>query len=205
VFWPDFPLASAITTIQDHFCAMRPNSSRLIATRRNTTRSNWVQLGIGAGVLLLPPLALGAAFYAMLGPPDGGTADTAAVQTQAAVPDEPRHTAPAMIAAAPAVTEPPGKSAADNAQDDRGPARAGPLQVAVTPAAPGGAAATPAAAGAAVTPAADPPPAAPKRPAHHHAASRPQQQDPFPLRSWLQDIGLLARDGNNTPQDAHRQ
>ncbi len=39
--------------------------------RPNTTQQNhWAQIGIGAGALLLPPLALGAALYSMLAAPD---------------------------------------------------------------------------------------------------------------------------------------
>jgi len=42
--------------------------------RSNTTqRNHWVQLGIGACALVLPPLTLGAAFYSMLTAPDEGT------------------------------------------------------------------------------------------------------------------------------------
>jgi hypothetical protein len=174
---------------------MRPNANRRIATRRNTPRSSWIPLSIGAGALLLPPLALGAAFYAMLAPPQvNNTADTAAVPVQAAAPD-PRQqaapvAAPATVAAAPAIAEPlPGSSAADNTQE--APARSSAVQFGGTPTAAGGAA---------VTPAADTP-AAPKRPVHRHAPPRPQQ-DPFPLKSWLQEIGILAHDA---PADGHRQ
>ena len=195
---------------------MRPNANRRIATRRDTTRSTWVHLSIGASVLL-PPLALGAAFYAMLAP--SADNDTAAVRVQAAVPDPHQQAAPAAapatVGAPPAIAEPPpGKPAAEDTEGDRPRAKGGPVQVAVTPAAPSGAVVTPATTSSgAVTPATArsgapvPPvpdtPAAPKRPLHRHAP-RPQP-DSFTLRGWLQDIGILARDGNNTPADGHRQ
>ena len=51
---------------------MRPNATR---------RDHWAQLGIGAVALLLPPLALGAALYSMLAPPDGEVKGAAATQT----------------------------------------------------------------------------------------------------------------------------
>jgi hypothetical protein len=185
---------------------MRPNANRRIATRRDTTRSTWVHLSIGASVLL-PPLALGAAFYAMLAP--AADNDTAAVQVQSAVPDPHQQAAPvaapATVGAPPAIPEPPpGQPAADDTEGDRPRAKSGPVQVAVTPAAPSGAVVTPATArsGAPATPVPDTP-AAPKRPLHRHAP-RPQP-DSFTLRGWLQDIGILARDGNNTPADGHRQ
>jgi hypothetical protein len=192
---------------------MRPNANRRIATRRNTTRSTWVQLSIGASVLL-PPLALGAAFYAMLAP--AADDDTAAVRVPAAVPDPHQQAAPvaapATDAALPAIAgAPPSRLAADDTEGDRPLAKGGPVQVAVVPS---GAVVTSAAAssgavtsatarsGAAAMPAPDTP-AAPKHPLHRHAP-RPQP-DPFTLRGWLQDIGILARDGNSTPADGHRQ
>jgi hypothetical protein len=191
---------------------MRPNANRRIATRRNTTRSTWVSI---AASVLLPPLALGAAFYAMLAP--AADDDTAAVQVPAAVPDPHQQAAPVVApttdAAPPAIAAAP-PLAADDSAGDRPLAKGGPVQVAVTPAAPSGAAVTSAAAsngavtpatarnGAAVTPAPDTP-TAPKRPLHRHPP-RPQP-DSFTLRGWLQDIGILARDGNSTPADGHRQ
>jgi nitrite reductase (NO-forming) len=110
--------------------------------------------------------------------------------------------APIMTAAvaAPVATAPeaakamPGKSAAGTTRD-AGPTSApgGPVQVAATAAAAGGA------------PAADKlARAAPKRHAHRRAPPPAQQAEDPPLwKSWLQKIGIMAR--NNTPADANRQ
>jgi hypothetical protein len=168
---------------------MRPN-----ATRRN----HWVQLGIGAAALLLPPLALGAAFYSMLAEPDEEAARPAAAQAAAPAP-------PATVGAEPAAFQaPPAGNVSEGATRtwERLPGQGssvqtGPIQVAAAPAA----VSPPAdAEGGATPPAAESPPTAaavPKRPPVHRHARQPQQ-DPFPLRSWLQQIGILPRNAKDT-------
>lgn len=175
---------------------MRPNATR---------RDHWGQVSIGAAALLLPPLALGAAFYSMLASPDEQVKGPAAVQTAA----------PTVAAAEPAALQPPlGQHAEDAARAwDRlpaqggvaqtGAAQTGPIspttpvhQVAATPAA----AVNPpadAAAGGVTPPAADNPPAPPKRTSHRQAPRQPQQ-DQYPLRTWLQQIGILPRNAKDT-------
>src|SRR5215470_11759392 len=77
---------------------MRPNATR---------RDYWAQLGIGAAALLLPPLALGAAFYSMLASPDEEVKPPAVAQ--AAPP-------PAAAAEPAALQPPPGQPAEDAAR-----------------------------------------------------------------------------------------
>src|SRR6516165_8585516 len=72
---------------------MRPNATR---------RDHWAQLGIGAAALLLPPLALGAAFYSMLAAPDEEVTGPAVVQAGAQPP-----ALPAAAGVEPAVLQPP--------------------------------------------------------------------------------------------------
>jgi hypothetical protein len=153
-----------------------------------TTRHNdWIQIGIGAGALLLPPLALGAALYSMLAPPaEDFTRPTVA---QAAVPPLATAVSPAGKSTS-EMTRPLGHAPVQGAS-----ASAAPVQVAVTTAAgvnPSGEADGTAVA---LPPAAENPPASPKRTVHRHA--RPQQ-DTFPLKNWLQQIGILPR---NTSKD----
>jgi hypothetical protein len=168
------------------------------AMRRNTTRRNatWqnilAQFGIGAGALLLPPLVLGAAFYSMLAAPEEEVTRPGAVR---AAPGAPLIAPPATVAAAPAATVPrPAGKPADEVTltSERVPVQVSPVQVAATPAA---AVNLPAyVEGSATPPAESPAPATAKRVVHRHA--RPQQ-DPFPLKNWLQQIGILPRNGKD--------
>jgi hypothetical protein len=173
---------------------MRPNATR---------RDHWAQLGIGAVALLLPPLALGAALYSMLAPPDEEVKGTAATQT-AVQP-------PAPLTAAdvePAALRPPASQdveevarawnrllaqggSAQTAPAPTGSIQTGPVEIVPTPAAaviPPADAAT----GGVTPPAADSPPvppAPPKRTVRRQAPRQPQQ-DPYPVRTWLQQIGI---------------
>jgi hypothetical protein len=141
-------------------------------------RSLWVQFGIGAAALLLPPLALGAALYSMLtGPDEDLNRPTQAVQPQpvaAAAPQQPTD------------QPPPGKFADDATRlPERGiVAPSAPVQVAMTPPGAQDAAAV-------APPPADPPaPTPPKRPVTRRVA---KTQDLFPLKNWLQQFGNLLR------------
>jgi hypothetical protein len=60
-------------------------------------RDNWAQIRVGVCALLLPPLALGAAFYSMLAAPDEGAARPPATATKPGVvrPELLRDTTPA--------------------------------------------------------------------------------------------------------------
>ncbi len=175
---------------------MRPK-----ATRQN----NWVQLGIGAAALLLPPLALGAALYSMLAEPEEVvTRPAAAAQAEA-----PAAALPAMVGAEAAsrpsagnlVEGMPQKPEQLPVQGSRGQAAS--VQIATVAAAPAATISPPAdAEGSATPPAAEAPPvpaAAPKRPVHRR---RQPQQDPDPVRTWLQDIGkdlgILPRNGKDS-------
>lgn len=185
---------------------MRPHKPR---------RNPWVQLGIGAAALLLPPLAIGAAFYSMLAGPDEDRARPVQAVAQPVAAVAPRS----------AVSEPPpGKPAGDAARpmDREIPAQTAPVQVAVAPAAnlpganiPGPNVPSPNVPGANVPganvpgakpspvdvegnaslpPAAENPPAsAPKRPAPRRA-----RQAPFQLKNWLQRIGNVLRNPPGT-------
>jgi hypothetical protein len=148
------------------------------------------QFGIGAGALLLPPLVLGAAFYSMLAAPEEEVARPDAVR---AAPVAPMIAPPATVAAAPAaaVSRPAGKPADEVAQtSERVAVQVSAVQVAATPPAanlppyPEGGAA----------PAAESPRAAARRVVHRH---RPPRQEPFPLKDWLQQIGILPRNGRD--------
>jgi hypothetical protein len=159
--------------------------------KAKTRRNDWVQLGMGAGALLLPPLALGAALYSMLAPPDEDA--TRPAVAQAAVPEP----APAVLPVAKSAddgTRSVGRAPIQGESAQSTPAQIVPIQIGATTAA----AASPPpgdAEGSAAPPAADNPPAAPKRPVHRRA--RPQE-DPFPLKKWLQQMGILppnAKDG----------
>jgi hypothetical protein len=154
--------------------------------KATTRRFNWVQLGMGAGALLLPPLAIGAALYSMLAPPDEDF--TRPAGAQAAVPP-PAAVVPAAGKSTGDVTRPPGRGPVQG-----GAAPAAPVQVA--PVAPIQITTTAATAnsggdaeGSATPPAAESPPAAPKRP-HRRART---QQDPSPLKDWLQQMGIMPR------------
>jgi hypothetical protein len=177
---------------------MRPKATR---------QDNWAQLGIGAAALLLPPLALGAAFYSMLAEPDEVVTRPAAVQAVAPPPAAAADQAVALPAAAPAAL--PATVGADAAfqpsagtltegapqKPQRRPVQGSRVQIA-TVAAPAAAIRPPAdvegSATAAETPLA--PAAAPKRPAHRR---RQPQEDPFPVRTWLQELGILPRNGKD--------
>jgi hypothetical protein len=157
---------------QDPF--MRPHKPR---------RNHWVQLGIGAAALLLPPLALGAAFYSMLAGPDEDRARPAQAAAQPA----------AAVAPQPSAYQPQVGKAADDAarpMEQGIPAPGAPVQVAMTP---GANPPVDVEGNASVPPAAENPPASavpPKRPGTRRAR---QSQDPFPLKNWLQQIGNLLR------------
>jgi hypothetical protein len=176
---------------------MRPNATR---------RDHWAQLGIGAAALLLPPLALGAAFYSMLAPPDEEVTGAAAAQTMAQPPTLPAATGvePAALqsSAGQGVEEIARAwnrllaegSSAQTVPAPTGPIQTGSVEVAPTP----GAAVVPLAdTGGVMPPAADSPPAPPKRTVHRQAP-RPPQQDPYPVRTWLQQIGILPRNVKDT-------
>jgi hypothetical protein len=164
------------------------------ATRRNATwRNTWAQFGIGAGALLLPPLVLGAAFYSMLAAPEEEATRPHAVR---AAPTAPPIAPPAAAAPAATVPRPARNSTEEVAQTtEQVPVQVSPVQVAATPAA--AAVNLPAyAEGGATSPAAESPPAptAAKRVVHRH---RQPQQEPFPLKNWLQQIGILPRNGKS--------
>jgi hypothetical protein len=186
--------------IQDH--SMRPNATR---------RDNWVQFAIGAAALLLPPLALGAAFYSMLAD-DEDVTQPAAAQTVAPPVKQPPVVLPATVGAESAGSQPPAGKSAEGAtrtwerlpgQESPSPGQASPIRVAATPAVtvnpPATVTANPPAdaEGGVTAPAAEsrPAPAAPKRNVHRHAQP---QQDPFPVRTWLQQIGILPRNAKDT-------
>jgi hypothetical protein len=166
---------------------MRPK-----ATRQN----NWVQLGIGAAALLLPPVALGAAFYSMLAEPD-----------EVVTPPAPPPTAalPATAGAEGASLPSAGKLAEGAPQKwerppvQGSPVQAAPIHVATVAAASAATINAPADAEGSAMPAAAETPAAaaaaPKRPVHRR---QKPQQDPFPLRTWLQEIGILPRNGKDS-------
>jgi hypothetical protein len=166
--------------------------------RKATQQGNWAQLGIGAAALLLPPLALGAAFYSMLAEPDEVVTRPAA--GQAASP-----ALPATVGAEAASRSSAGQLAEGAPQNREpfpvqgSPVQAGPIQVANVATAPAASISRPADAEVGATPpAAETPPApaaAPKRTAHRR---RQPQQDPFPIRTWLQDIGILPRNGKDS-------
>jgi hypothetical protein len=156
---------------------MRPNATR---------RDNWGQFGIGVAALLLPPLALGAAFYSMLAEPDEDVTRPAA---QAVAP--PPVASPATVGAeATAGESPEGAPRMAEQLPVQGALPAGPLEVAATPAATVN---PPDAEAGATPPAAESPaPTPPKRNVRKH---RQPQQDPYPVRTWLQQIGILPRTG----------
>lgn len=185
---------------------MRPHKPR---------RNPWVQFGIGAAALLLPPLAIGAALYSMLAGPDEDRSR----------PVQPVARPVAAVAPQTAVSEPPpGKPVDDAARpvDREMPAQAAPVRFANTPGTNTPGANTPGAntprsnmpganiprvdrpaanpppvdveGNASLPPAAENPPAsAPKRPAPRRA-----RQAPFPLKNWLQQIGNLLRNPRGT-------
>jgi hypothetical protein len=174
---------------------MRPKATR---------RGDWVQLGIGAAALLLPPLALGAAFYSMLAAPDEEVTRPAVAGALAPPPaaypaeggTEPAAFQPPVAKLTEGPTPPPETRAWERLPGQDIPPQTGPIQVAVTSAA---AVSPPADAvnGGGAPPAAEsqPPAPAPKRNVHRHAP-RPQQ-DPYPVRTWLQQIGILPRNSKD--------
>jgi hypothetical protein len=163
---------------------MRPHATR---------RTDWAQLGIGACALLLPPLALGAALYSMLAPDDGTTRPAA---TEAVLSDDGRQPArPADLlatsAVAPIAGPLPARSVAEGRSRLEQASPGAPVQV---PAVPAVAINPPAyAEGAAAPPPTESPPAAaaPRRSIHRNAPRQPPQPQQDPLRTWLQQIGLL--------------
>jgi hypothetical protein len=180
---------------------MRPNATR---------RDHWAQLGIGAAALLLPPLALGAAFYSMLAQPDEEVKAPAAAQAaaqpptpQAAAGDEPAALQPPVGQGVEAVARAWNQLVAEGSSVHTAPAPTGPIQantaeVAATPAAAVIPPADPAAGGV-TPPAADSPPVPPTPPKRtHRQAPRQPQQDPYPVRTWLQQIGILPRNAKDT-------
>jgi hypothetical protein len=188
-----------------------------------TPQNSWAHLGIGACALLLPPLALGAALYSMLAPPDEGATRPAGAQagTQAALPGTPGP--PAQIVqpagAAPVGDQPPvGKTAQDVARiwdqisaqggsvqapsNQVGSVQVAPAQIDLAPVNPAPATSTqvavPQAAASNQRTAAAAPPAVEGSPAvaAPRRASRRharQQQEEYPLQNWLQRIGILLR------------
>ena len=174
---------------------MRPNATR---------RDHWAQLGIGAAALLLPPLALGAAFYSMLAAPDEEVKGPAAAQPPAL---------PAAAGVEPAALQPPvgqgveavarawnrlvAEGSVQTVPARTGPIQTGPVEVAATPAAAVIPPADPVAGGV-TPPAADSPPVPPAPPKRTVHRPRQPQQDPYPLRTWLQQIGILPRNAKDT-------
>jgi hypothetical protein len=163
---------------------MRPKATR---------QDNWVQLGIYAAALLMPPLALGAAFYSMLAEPGEVEIPPAAAQA-------------ATVGTEAAFQPSAGKLAEGRPQTpERLPVQgsrvqAAPFQVETVATAPAATLNPPAAADSRPTPpAADSPPAAAaKRTVQRR---RHPQPDPYPVRTWLQgigqDIGILPRTGKD--------
>jgi hypothetical protein len=153
---------------------------------RATRQTDWAQLGIGACVLVVPPLALGATLYSMLDPVDGGITRSAGTDT--VLPDNgqpaPQNGLPGGLVAGGRQLPGPSASAEGGA----------PIQVvtrSISPAAPMPAAAAHPPAYAATEGATAPSPAAPvpKRSVRRSAQRQPQQQDV--IKTWLQQIGLL--------------
>jgi hypothetical protein len=177
---------------------MRPKATR---------QGNWVQLWIGAAALLLPPLALGAAFYSMLAEPDEVVTRPAAAQAVAPAAAPP--VAPPGMVGADAALQPSTGKLTEGAPPKRerlpvqgSRVQAAPIQATTVATAPPATISPPAdVEGLATPPAAESPPAsavAPKRPVHR----RRQSQDPYPVRTWLQEIGqeigILPRNGKNS-------
>jgi hypothetical protein len=188
---------------------MRPHAPR---------GNHWVQLGIYACALLLPPLALGAALYSMLAPPYDDASVPAAAQTalhngsQPRRGDDPRPAAPigppgaradgqvaAVSGVSPVANTPPvvrpsieGMAQGGDQGEAQGPAQGIPFRIAAAPAAE-------ARVSAGLLPAEGPPKAvaSPKRP---HRSGQPhqqqQQQQTFSFKAFLQQIGILPRDGH---------
>jgi hypothetical protein len=164
---------------------------------RATRQTDWAQLGIGACVLVLSPLALGAALYSMLEPADRDVMRSGG--TDAVLPDNaqpaPQTGLPVTAAGGPVegARQFPGLSAS---AEGRAPVEVVTRSISV-PAAPMPAvAANPPAYAATEGAATQSPPvsaAAPKRSirrnAQRQAQQQPQQQDV--IKTWLQQIGLL--------------
>jgi len=167
---------------------MRPRAPR---------QTDWAQLGIGACVLVLSPLALGAALYSMLEPVDGDMMRSG--RTDAVLPDNGQQAQqkelPMTAAGGPVDggQQLPGLSAS---AEGRAPVQVVTRGVAV-PAVPMPAvAANPpayAATEGAATPTQSPPAAAaaPKRSIRRNAQRQPQPQQQDMIKTWLQQIGLL--------------
>jgi hypothetical protein len=182
---------------------MRPHASQ---------RNHWAQLGIYACALLLPPLALGAALYSMLPPPEDEPSPPAAAQ--AAGRDGPLSSSSMGLSAAAAdgqvaagnriapsvngqlpIIGPPAAGMAQRG-DQQATAAPGALQGVPfrVSAAPAVAPAADAQASAAPVPAEGLPAAAapPKRARRNGPRHQPEQ---YPLKVFLQRIGILPRDG----------
>jgi hypothetical protein len=151
--------------------------------KATSRRDDWMQLGIGAGALLLPPLALGAALYSMLAPPaEDFTGPTVA---QATVPP-PAAAVPPASKSTSEMTRSLARAPVQGA-----PSSAAPVQAAVTTAAGVNPVGDAEGSAVALPPAAENPPASPKRTVRRHA--RPQQD---PWKTWLQQIGILPRNNS---------
>jgi hypothetical protein len=157
-----------------------------------TRRFDWAQLAMVACGLLLPPLALGAALYSMLAPPDDGT--TRPAEAEAVLPDDrPPPAAPVGLPAT--ATSPPvggrlpSSLAAEGRAPDQAPAQGAPVVQVIT--VPAVAVNPPAyATEGAASPFPAESPAAPKRPIPHRTQRQPQQQQD-PVKALLQQIGIL--------------
>lgn len=162
---------------------MRPNEN---------WRDTWGQIGIGACALLLPPLALGVAFYSMLDDIGPGGAQAGARVADTSRPAATVARSATVAAGAPGGHARSGRSVEHEARrpDRGGPAKTAPLPVPpvqITRITTRPAAAAKAAEGSA--------PPARKRVVRRRTQRQPQQE-PFSLKNWLQQIGILPRDGN---------
>ncbi len=105
-FYKSCPQGYRLPLCPGHDFDVAPNSVMnpiIRAMRANIARrDNWAQIRIGACALLLPPLALGAAFYLMLATPDEGAVRPpgAAVKAQVVRPELPRDTTQAQAVSA---------------------------------------------------------------------------------------------------------
>jgi hypothetical protein len=171
---------------------MRPHATR---------RFDWAQLAMGACALLLPPLALGAAFYSMLD--DGTTRPSEAVLSidpPAAPVGLPATGLPAA-AVSPPVGQPPASLPAEGMARDQASMQGAPVQGAPVQGAPVQVVTVPAVAvnppwsateGAASLSPAESAAAPPPRRAISHRPQRQQpQQQQDPVKALLQQIGIL--------------
>jgi hypothetical protein len=167
---------------------MRPHATR---------RFDWAQLAMGACALLLPPLALGAAFYSMLAPDDRATrpVEVEAVPPVVRPPSQAPIDLPATAAIPPDAGPQPFSLPAEGSARDQtpthlAPARGAPVQAVTAPAVAVNpqAYATEGAASPAESPTAV---ATPKRSTIPHRVQRQPQQQQDPIKTWLQQIGIL--------------